>query len=135
MTRRRVLLADDLPSVLATIVDLLEESFDVVATVADGAAALETWIRLKPDLAVLDISMPEMSGIEVAAELKRRGERVPIVFLTVHEDKDILQACHEAGGLGYVVKARMDADLIRAVEAALAGQEFTSRFSDEPDGD
>jgi CheY-like chemotaxis protein len=133
MTRRRVLVADDLPPVLATIVTLLEDSFDVVATVPDGASALDAWFRLKPDLAVLDISMPGMSGIEVAAELRRRGERAPVVFLTVHEDTDILGACRAAGGLGYVVKARMDADLIRAMEAAYSGKEFTSRFSDEQD--
>lgn len=134
MSRRRVLVADDLLPVQAAVVNLLEGSFDVVATVGDGASALEAWSRLKPDLAVLDISMPGMSGIEVATELKRRGERVPIVFLTVHEDTDILNACHTAGGLGYVVKARMDADLLRAIEAAMHGQEFTSRFSNEPDG-
>ncbi len=134
MSRRRVLVADDLLPVQAAVVNLLEGSFDIVATVGDGASALEAWSRLKPDLAVLDISMPGMSGIEVATELKRRGERVPIVFLTVHEDTDILNACHTAGGLGYVVKARMDADLLRAIEAAMHGQEFTSRFSNEPDG-
>jgi CheY-like chemotaxis protein len=134
MSRRRVLVADDLLPVQAAVVNLLEDSFDIVATVCDGASALEAWSRLKPDLAVLDISMPGMSGIEVATELKRRGERVPIVFLTVHEDTDILNACHTAGGLGYVVKARMDADLLRAIEAAMHGQEFTSRFSNEPDG-
>jgi DNA-binding NarL/FixJ family response regulator len=135
MIRRRLLVADDLPPVLATIVALLEDSFDIVAKATDGPSALDAISRLKPDLAVLDISMPGMSGIEVAAELRRRGERAPIVFLTVHEDTDILQACQAAGGLGYVVKARMDADLIRAIEAAMCGQEFTSRFSNEPDGD
>ncbi len=131
MIRKRVLVADDLPLVRATVVGLLESSFDIVAQVADGASALDASSRLHPDAVVLDISMPGMSGIEVATELKRQGNHAPIVFLTVHEDVDILKACQAAGGLGYVVKARMDSDLIPAMEEALAGREFTSCFSND----
>ena len=70
MTRKRVLLADDLAPVLSATATLLRESFDVVGTVSDGQAALEAALRLQPDLIVLDISMPLMSGIEVAQELR-----------------------------------------------------------------
>ena len=96
--------------------------------VSDGRAALEATLKLEPDLVVLDISMPAMSGIEVAQELKRQGNNAKIVFLTVHEDPDILKTCRAAGGLGYVVKLLMDTDLIPAINEALAGHVFTSCF-------
>jgi DNA-binding NarL/FixJ family response regulator len=131
MTGRRVVLADDLALVLNTVAQLLQGSFEIVGEASDGMSALETILKLDPDLAVLDISMPGMSGIEVARELRSRGTRVKIVFLTVHEDADILATCVAAGGLGYVVKVLMETDLILAMNEALAGREFVSRFPSE----
>jgi DNA-binding NarL/FixJ family response regulator len=131
MTGRRVVLADDLAPVLNTVAQLLQGSFEIVGEASDGMSALETILKLDPDLAVLDISMPGMSGIEVAREPRSRGTRVKIVFLTVHEDADILATCVAAGGLGYVVKVLMETDLILAMNEALAGREFVSRFPSE----
>ena len=128
MTLKRVLVADDLTPVLGAVAELLRGTFEVVGTVSDGRAALEAVLALDPDLAVLDISMPCMSGIDVARELLRRGSKSRIVFLTVHEDADILETCLAAGGLGYVVKVYMDTDLIPAMKEALAGHVFISRF-------
>jgi DNA-binding NarL/FixJ family response regulator len=128
MTGKRVVLADDLSTVLSTVVKLLEGSFEIVGKASDGTTALHAILELDPDVAVLDISMPGMSGIEVARELRGRGTRTKIVFLTVHEDADILASCLAAGGLGYVVKVLMETDLIPAVREALAGREFVSRF-------
>ena len=73
--------------------------------------------------------MPGMNGIEVARKLKSRAKNTGIVFLTVHEDADILASCIVAGGLGYVVKMFMAADLIPALNEALAGRVSVSRFS------
>jgi DNA-binding NarL/FixJ family response regulator len=98
---------------------------------ADGQTASSAAIKLEPDLLVLDISMPILSGNEVTQELKRRGNQAKIVFLTIHEGADILRTCHDAGGLGYVVKLRMDSDLISAMEEVLAGREFASCFSND----
>jgi len=128
MTGKRVLLADDLTPVLSAVTKLLQGSFEIVGMVSDGQAALDGVLALKPDLVVLDISMPAMSGIEVAHELKKRGNKAKIVFLTVHEDADILKTCQAAGGLGYVVKVLMDTDLVLAMNQALADHIFTSRF-------
>jgi DNA-binding NarL/FixJ family response regulator len=128
MTRTRVVVAEDLPPVLTTVVALLRESFDVVSAVSDGRAALAATLKLEPDLVVLDISMPLMSGIEVAQELKKLRNKAKIVFLTVHEDNDILKTCQSAGGLGYVIKLLMDTDLVPAINQALAGNRFTSDF-------
>jgi len=90
-------------------------------------------IKLEPHLVVLDVTMPKMSGIEVARELKRKGSTSKVVFLTVHEDVDILKVCQAAGGLGYVVKLLMDMDPVPALNEALAGRLFTSRFPSQED--
>ncbi len=129
MNLRRVILADDLALVLSAESALLRGSFDIVATVSDGHAALEAILKHEPELAVLDISMPGMNGIDVAREAKRLGNNTRIVFLTVHEDADILAACLSVGGLGYVIKVYMNHDLIPAINAALGGRVFVSRFS------
>jgi DNA-binding NarL/FixJ family response regulator len=131
MNRRRVLVADDQARVLTAVTALLGESFDVVGLVSDGRVALETTLKLEPDLLVLDISMPGMNGIDVAKELKKRASRAKIVFLTVHEERDILANCFAAGGLGYVVKTFMDSDLIPAMNEALAGRVFVSHFTSQ----
>jgi two-component system response regulator DegU len=129
MTGRRVVLADDLTPVLRTVTKLLGSSFEVVGTASDGHCALDATLKLEPDLLVLDISMPGMSGIEVARELKKRGNNTRIVFLTVHEDSDILATCLAVGGLGYVLKVLMETDLIPAMNEALLGHPFVSRLS------
>ena len=128
MTLKRVLVADDLAPVLRMIAELLQGSFDVVGMVSDGNAALDGILELEPDLVVLDISMPGMSGLEVATELKNRSSSTKIVFLTVHEDSGIIAACLTAGALGYVVKELMNSDLIPAMNEALAGRVFVSRL-------
>jgi DNA-binding NarL/FixJ family response regulator len=133
MTGKRVVLADDLKPVLSAIAGLLEGSFEIVAMASNGTTALEAILALGPDVAVLDISMPGMSGIEVARELRSRGNRAKIVFLTVHEDVDILATCVAAGGLGYVVKVLMETDLIPAMNEALAGRKYVSRFPSQKD--
>ena len=132
--RRRVLVADDHSRILNAVNELLRGSFDVISLTSDGPAALEAALKLAPDVIVLDISMPGMSGIEVARELRKRANVAKIVFLTVHEDAEILAKCLAAGGLGYVVKALMQSDLIPALNAALAGRAFVSRFASEQGG-
>ncbi len=129
--RSRVLVADDQPRMLDVIAALVGKSFDVIGLVSDGPAALEETLELEPDLVVLDISMPGMSGIEVVRELRKRDSSAKIVFITGHEDTAILASCLAAGGLGYVVKQLMHSDLIPAMNEALAGRVFVSCFSSE----
>lgn len=129
MTQKRVLVADDLAPMLAAVEALLQNSFQVIGLVSDGSAALDGILKFEPDLAVLDISMPGMSGLAVARELKSLASKTKIVFLTVQEDSSIIAACLAAGALGFVVKALMDSDLIPAMNEALAGRVFVSRLS------
>jgi DNA-binding NarL/FixJ family response regulator len=133
MALNRVILADDVAQVLSAVAALLKEKFEIVAMVTDGQAAFDATLELAPDIVVLDISMPGLSGIDVARELKKRGNRAKIVFLTVHEDADILATCLAVGGLGYVVKVLMETDLVEAMHDALADRPFVSRFSSPQD--
>ena len=126
-----VLIADDHFTVLKSVVPMLKQFFNVVGTVSDGKAAVEAEDRLHPDVVVLDISMPVMSGIDAAKQMRKHGSKARIVFLTVHEDTDILAAAKAAGGKGYVVKSRLGTDLIPAIKDALAGEDFVSKFSPE----
>jgi two-component system response regulator NreC len=133
MTKKRVLVVDDVTQVQSAVAALLRDSFDfeVVGTASDGRTALDAISALDPDLVVMDISMPGMTGLEVAKELNERTTRTKIVFLTVHEDADIRVACLSAGALGYVLKELMDSDLVPAMNEAIAGRIFVSNLSPE----
>jgi DNA-binding NarL/FixJ family response regulator len=124
--RARILLADDHPDLLKTVERQLEPEFEVVGKVLDGQLLLEEAMRLKPDVIVSDISMPLLNGIEAADQLRESGCQSRIVFLTVHSDPDFVSVCLAAGALGYVVKSRMNTDLVPAIREALAGHTFIS---------
>jgi len=120
----RILVADDHEEVRNVIVRLLRRQFDVLDAVGDGPTFLEAVDRLKPDVCILDISMPHMSGIEVAQRIKERYSSIRIVFLTLHDDFDFQTAAFATGAEGYVTKARMAGDLLFAVNEVLAGRRF-----------
>jgi len=126
LERARVLLADDHEDFLAIEARLLEGEFNVVKKVGNGQALLEEAARLRPDILVLDVSMPVMNGIEAAQHLQASGSRARIVFLTVHDDSDYVRAALATGALGYVIKCRLASDLLLAMREALAGRSFVS---------
>jgi DNA-binding NarL/FixJ family response regulator len=124
--RPRVLLADDHPAMLALTADALAGECLVVGRVGDGYELLAEAERLDPDVIVLDVTMPRLDGIEAARQLQRSHQGARLVFLTVHEDPDYARAALDAGGLGFVVKARLASDLLPAIRAALADRSFIS---------
>lgn len=126
MSRVRILVADDHAEVLTSVVRLLSKYYDVVGTVTDGRALLEAAGAMEPDVLVLDVSMPVITGIEAAGILKNTGSKSKIVFLTVHNDPDFVRKAREVGALGYVLKQQMTMDLPLAIKKALAGECFTS---------
>jgi DNA-binding NarL/FixJ family response regulator len=126
VNRPRILLADDHDEMRDRIKRLLEPEFEVLDSVENGVALLETAATLKPDLCVLDISMPILNGIETANRLKQGGSTAKLVFLTIHEDLDFVRAALNTGALGYVLKRRMGSDLRTAIKEALAGRTFIS---------
>jgi two-component system response regulator DegU len=123
LDRIRVLLADDHEEMLDRIASLLAVECNVVGTATDGQQALDAAMELKPDVLVLDISMPVMNGIETARRLKEAGSETRIVFLTVHDDPDFVREALEAGAQGYVIKQRIVSDLVAAIKKAHAGRQ------------
>lgn len=120
-----MLLADDHPTLLALTTDLLAgECF--AGSVGDGCTLLAEAERLHPDVIVLDITMPDLHGIEAARQLKSAECRAKLVFLTVHEDADYVRTALHAGGTVYLVKAFLASDLITTVHEALLEHSFVS---------
>ena len=126
MARARILLADDHKAMWERVVHLLEDEFEILDVFEDGQAIVKAALKLKPDLCLLDISMPILNGIEVANELKQDNSATKIIFLTIHEDPDFVQAAMNSGASGYVVKSRIASDLLTAIRTVLAGLNFVS---------
>jgi DNA-binding NarL/FixJ family response regulator len=122
----RVLLVDDNTAMLARAAAVLTPGCRIVGAVTDGRAALDVAATLRPDVIVLDISMPGMTGFEIASGLRQAGSTAAIVFLTVHDEEAFVLAGKAVGGIGYVVKPRLQSDLAIAVREALAGRPFVS---------
>jgi DNA-binding NarL/FixJ family response regulator len=122
----KVLLVDDSEMTLARAKSVLSARCVVVGMATNGHDALEAAATLKPDVVVLDISMPGMNGFELATRLRAAGSTAQLVFLTVHEEKELVLAARNAGAIGYVVKARLASDLEVAVREARAGRPFQS---------
>lgn len=119
-------MADDHPMVLERVLSLLLPNFEVVGTADDGSDLVTEALRLKPDVIVSDITMPMLTGIEAARQLREAGLSCKFVFLTVHAQSAVLDACFDKGALGYVVKPHMRTDLVPAIKEALSGRRFVS---------
>jgi signal transduction histidine kinase/ActR/RegA family two-component response regulator len=117
-TAVRVLLVDDNDAVLDRVSDVLTPACVVAGKVHDGKAALKAAEALRPDVIVLDISMHDMTGLEVARYLRETGSTAAVVFLTAHDDEAYERAAQALGAAGYVSKARMASDLLPAVLGA-----------------
>ena len=124
-----LLLADDNPALLETLIEMLEPSYRVAAALCNGASVLEKVSVLRPDLVILDISLGDLTGFEVARRLKDIGCSAKIIFLSVHEDIDFVNAAFELGACGYVFKSRITADLTKAIDIVFNGGQFASIYS------
>ena len=124
--RRRILLADDHPLVLERVTRFLQPTFDVVGVAHNGLEMVLEAMRLSPDVIVADISMPGLDGLAAARQLREMGSGATIVFLTIHEGPELVEACLAEGALGFVLKSHMKTDLIPAINVALSGRRFVS---------
>jgi DNA-binding NarL/FixJ family response regulator len=122
----RILIADDHGIVRSGVKLLLDRQPDmeVVAEADDGVDALEQAVRLKPDVAVLDVSMPRMTGLQATHEIKRQSPDTQILILSMHDDERYLFEALRAGASGYVLKRAADKDLVDAIRAASRGEPF-----------
>ena len=119
----RVILADDHTIIVEAFRKLLEPHAEVVGTVSDGRALLETAQQLKPDVVVVDIGMPLMNGLEAGLRLKELMPEVRLIFLTMNEDPDLAVEAMRAGASAYLLKSSAGSELIRAIQMA-----FKKRF-------
>ena len=127
MNRPRILIADDHVLVVEGLRKLLEDEFDVVGTVDNGRALLAVVARLKPDVILVDVSMPLLNGIDACARLRVLASSSRIVVLTMHADPSYAAAAFEAGAAGYVLKGSATSELVRAIRAVLRGQRYIAR--------
>lgn len=120
----RVLVADDHPVVRHGLVALLEslEEFDVVAVAGDGHEAVRAAVVHRPDVALLDLTMPGLNGFAAIREIRRLAPEVAVCVLTMHDDDDSLFAAMQAGARGYLLKGAEQDDIARALRAVARGE-------------
>lgn len=121
MKRARILIADDHLLTLEGIRTVLEPHHEIVGTATDGRALLEAALRLKPELIVLDITMPLLNGIDAAIQIKKILPDTKLLFVTMHVNPAYLEAALAAGGTGYVLKSAAREELLTAVDSAVQG--------------
>jgi DNA-binding NarL/FixJ family response regulator len=122
----RILIADDFPVVRSGLRRLLDAKPDleVVAEAADGHEAVEIALKEDIHLAILDVSMPRMTGIQAAAELHKRKPEIRLLMLSMHDSEQFLFEALKAGASGYVLKSGADTDIVEACRAAMRGESF-----------
>lgn len=124
--KTRVLLADDhevVRSGLRAVLDS-EPDIEVVAEAADGSEAVERALAQEVDLAILDVSMPRLTGLQATAELHRRRSELRVLILSVHDNEQYFFEALRAGASGYVLKSAANRDLVAACRAAMRGEPF-----------
>jgi two-component system, NarL family, response regulator len=122
----RIMLADDHEVVREGLAAILNrrEAFEVIAEVSDGEAAVQTWRSLKPDIALLDLRMPKMEGLEAIRQIRAQDPDAKLIILTTYDgDEDIYQGLR-AGAKGYLLKDTPREQIIEAIHAVLAGRTY-----------
>ena len=124
--KTRILVADDFSIVRSGLCKVLNATPDleVVAEAEDGAEAVEKAIEEDVHLAIFDVSMPRMTGIQAAAELHKRKPEIKVLILSMHDNEQFLFEALKAGASGYVLKSGADRDIIDAARAAMRGESF-----------
>ena len=125
-TPPRVLLADDHTLVLEGFRRIVEQRCEVVGAVEDGRALLEAAVRLRPDIILLDISMPLLNGVDAGRQIKKLLPDVKLIFVTMHADPAYVSEAFKAGASAYLLKRSAARELDQAIEAVLKGQYFVT---------
>ena len=126
MSRPRVLLADDHALLLGAFEKLLAGECDIVGQVADGRALVAEAEKLKPDVIVLDISMPLLNGLEAGRQIKQKLRDVKLIFLTMNEDADLAAEAFRSGASGYVLKRSAASELSTAIREVMQGRSYVT---------
>ncbi len=129
--RSRILLADDHGLIVSGIRSLLDAHYDVVGQLGDGQSLVGAALRLRPDLVILDISMPVVNGIDAARQIRKAWPEVKLLFVSMHRGPVYLREAMDAGAWGYVIKSAANEELRIAVERVLKGQIYISAGFDQ----
>src|SRR6476661_4439464 len=124
MARPRVLLADDHTLLLGAFEKLLAEECEIVGQVPDGRALVQAAEQLKPDVIVLDISMPLLNGLDAGRQIKQKLRDVKLVFLTMNEDADLAAEAFRSGAAGYLLKRSAASELLTAIREVMLGRSY-----------
>jgi DNA-binding NarL/FixJ family response regulator len=129
MAKYKILIADDHAMVRDGVKNLIRQNKDylVIGEASNGKQALELYDELKPDLLIMDISMPDMNGMEVSREILTKDPKANIVILSMYDDEDYISRCLEYGVKGYVVKNESGSELDYAIKTVLQGKNYFSR--------
>lgn len=125
-SRPRVLLADDHALLLGAYEKLLADDCEIVGQVADGRALVAAAERLKPDLVVLDISMPLLNGLDAGRQIRQKLRDVKLVFVTMNEDTDLAAEAFRAGASGYLLKRSAASELVAAIREVMQGRSYVT---------
>lgn len=122
MKRIRILVADDHKMFAQGLRSLFQDEYELLATVEDGQALVDAALRLKPDVIVVDISMPVLNGFDAVRELRKEGCSAKIIFLTMHTDAALIAEAFRCGASGYVLKQSVGEELIAAITRVCEGK-------------
>jgi DNA-binding NarL/FixJ family response regulator len=126
ITRPRVLLADDHTMLLDAFMRLLSDECDVVGGVTDGRALVAAAQNLKPDVAIVDVSMPLLNGMDAARQVRQVSPDTRIVFLTMNEDPDLAAEAFRVGASGYVLKRSAASELLTAIREVMRHRSYVT---------
>jgi len=124
--RPKIVIADDHRLVADVCKSLLDSEFNVVAIVGDGHSLVQTAINLKPDVALIDISMPILNGLDAGQQIRALVRSVRLVYLTMYQDIDLVAEAFRRGASGYLLKTCAAAELVLAIRTVLRGGSYLS---------
>jgi DNA-binding NarL/FixJ family response regulator len=120
------MLADDHKMIVEAFRNLLEPQYQVVATVHDGRALLDTALRVQPDIVVVDVGMPVLNGLSAGQQLKRQLRKVKLIYLTMNEDPDLAAEALRTGGSAYLLKSSAASELLKSIHEVLRGRTYVT---------
>src|SRR5690349_6047363 len=126
MNKSTVLLADDHTMIAEAFRHLLEPQYQVIATVTDGRALIETALELKPDVVVVDVGMPLLNGLSAGQQLKQRMRKVKLVYVTMNEDPDVAAEALRTGASAYLLKSSAASELLKSIHEVLRGGTYVT---------
>jgi DNA-binding NarL/FixJ family response regulator len=129
MSFTQILVVDDFLAwqQLVSIMLQGESDLQIISSVTDGLEAVRKAKEIRPDLILMDLSLPVMNGIDATRQIRAHSPGTKVLFLSEHRDSDLIQSAFDVGALGYVLKSDSNADLIAGIRSVLLGQSFLSR--------